>query len=347
MILDLERFAGRERRYWQELEGLLLRFEPGHRPLELEEWDRFQQLYSRAGWALTRVQNGASATDLERYLTQLVARAYGELYQSRERMQAKDVLRGAGRLAVLFPQVFRKHIRLFALSVAITLAGAVVAGVAVSVDPVAVNILLPAGYLQHPGKRVAQEEHHPSPLLNPRTESAFAAGLMTHNIRVTLLVLFLGVTLGFGTAAMLFMNGALLGAVVARYGLAGFGAFAASWLLPHGAFEIPAMLIGGQGGFLIAAGLLQRGRESRSQRLRALLPDLTVIIGGLACMLVWAGVIEGFYSQHHGPGLEPYQIAFGLSELAALTLYFSLAGRKGKPPAGAAIAPAAGVEARR
>ena len=43
------------------------------------------------------------------------------------------------------------------------------------------------------------------------------------------------------------------------------------------------------------------------------------LIGGVAVMLVWAGIVESFLSQHHEPVI-PYwlKIAFGLGELAVL-----------------------------
>jgi hypothetical protein len=46
-------------------------------------------------------------------------------------------------------------------------------------------------------------------------------------------------------------------------------------------------------------------------------------------MLVWAGIIEAFFSQYHEPVL-PYhfKIAFGCVELLILALFLSKAGRK-------------------
>jgi len=54
-----------------------------------------------------------------------------------------------------------------------------------------------------------------------------------------------------------------------------------------------------------------------------------VLIAGLAMMLVWAGVMEAFFSQHHAPVL-PYwfKVAVGAAELALLTSYLLLVGRK-------------------
>jgi hypothetical protein len=46
-------------------------------------------------------------------------------------------------------------------------------------------------------------------------------------------------------------------------------------------------------------------------------------------MLVWAGLVEAFFSQHHAPVL-PYgfKIAVGAAELALVTIYLLLIGRK-------------------
>ena len=95
------------------------------------------------------------------------------------------------------------------------------------------------------------------------TEAAFSAELIKHNIQVALLAAALGVTFGIGTALLLFENGVLLGAVAVHYTQQGFGLFMTAWLLPHGVFEIPSILIAGQAGFYLARLLLRR-KEDRT-----------------------------------------------------------------------------------
>ena len=127
---------------------------------------------------------------------------------------------------------------------------------------------------------------------------------MTHNIQVTALTMAMGLTWGFGTLVLLFYNGVILGAVCADYIAGGQGVFLTGWLLPHGAVEIPSILIGGQAGFVLASALIGWGdRVPRAERLRLVAPDLFAIIGGAACMLVWAGIVEAFVSQYHQPVL--------------------------------------------
>jgi uncharacterized membrane protein SpoIIM required for sporulation len=99
-----------------------------------------------------------------------------------------------------------------------------------------------------------------------------------------------------------------------------------AWLLPHGAFEIPSILIAGQAGFYLARLLLRR-HEDRNMRRE--MREWLLLIAGLALMLVWAGIMEAFFSQHHAPVL-PYwfKVAVGAAELALLTIYLLLIGRK-------------------
>ena len=69
-------------------------------------------------------------------------------------------------------------------------------------------------------------------------------------------------------------------------------------------------------------------RTSRTERLRAVAHDLLAIALGAAAMLVWAGIVEAFVSQYHQP-LLPYslKIAFGILEMAALTIFLWRVGR--------------------
>ena len=117
--------------------------------------------------------------------------------------------------------------------------------------------------------------------------------------------------------------------VCVDYILAGEGVFLAGWLLPHGATEIPAILIAGQAGLVLAHALIGKGnRLSRRDRMRQIMPDLTTLICGVALLLVWSGIIEAFLSQYHAP-IIPYwvKICFGSIELLVLIGFLSYAGR--------------------
>ena len=328
MILNLERFQAAARPRWKSLESLLgaLEGRPDGR-LNPAEAQQLQELYSQAAADLNRVTHGALAPELRQYLERLVARGYTELYYAPPARSELWQPRRWLRIFKAFPESFRRQSRYFALAVLVTVLGCMLGGLAVRYDPTAVDVLLPADYLRNPGEHVHEEEqgHGPSPN-SVQMEAAFSARLIRHNIEVALLAAALGVTFGIGTALLLFENGVLLGAVAVHYTQQGFGLFMTAWLLPHGVFEIPSILIAGQAGFYLARLLLHR-REDRD--LHQSMREWLVLVAGLAMMLVWAGIMEAFFSQHHAPVL-PYvfKVAVAAAELVLLTIYLLLFGRR-------------------
>ena len=328
MILDLERFQAQARPRWEKLETLLAALEGRpERRLSIAEAELLQELYARVAADLNRVTHGALAPELQRYLERLVARAYAELYYAPPtHSELWQPRRWLGVFSA-FPEAFRRQWRCFALAAAITVLGCAFGGLAIRFDAASVEALLPADYLRHPGERVQHEEsgsnRHP---YSAQMEAVFSAELIRHNIQVALLAAALGATFGVGTALLLFENGVLLGAVAERYAQKGFGLFVTAWLLPHGAFEIPSILIAGQAGFYLARLMLRR-REDRNMREGML--EWLLLVAGLTMMLVWAGLMEAFFSQHHAPAM-PYgfKIFVGGLELGLLTLYLLLVGRR-------------------
>src|SRR6185312_16347788 len=218
----------------------------------------------------------------------------------------------------------------FYLSLAITIAGCAFGGLAIAFDPDSKPVIMPFSHLlEDPATRVADEESATRDRLEGQ-KTSFSAQLMTHNTKVSIFTLALGMTWGVGTVILLFYNGVILGAVALDYIHAGQTKFLLGWLMPHGVIEIPAILIAGQAGLLLAAALIGRGqRVPWRTRLRQISGDITTLIFGVALMLVWAGFIEAFLSQYHEPVI-PYEakIAFGCVELVLLFVFLSKSGRK-------------------
>lgn len=333
MIVDLKRFVETERPYWTELERALDRQELNQvRTLSLEELRRFHYLYDRTAAGLAKISSLAAEPETRHYLETLVARAYGEVHETSERQHRISPV-------VWFfhtlPQTFRRHVRAFWLSTAITILGSAFGGFAVAYDPEAKAAVMPemfASHLGDPAERVAREEKDKDST-SAGEMSSFSAQLMVNNIGVSIKAMAFGMSWGIGTILILFYNGVILGVVAVDYVLAGQTTFLLGWLLPHGSIELPAIMIGGQAGLMLASALIGWGqRIPLRERFRAIAPDLTTLIGGIALMLVWAGIIEAFFSQYHAPTL-PYavKIAFGVTELVLLCLFLGRSGRKPEP----------------
>jgi uncharacterized membrane protein SpoIIM required for sporulation len=286
-------------------------------------------LYERTSADLARLVTFSSEPELRRYLEALVARAYAEIHETRGSRKRFAPLAWFMRT---LPQTFRRHVKAFYLAVAFFLIGGFFGGFAVAFDAEAKQAVMPAMFADHlgdPAERVRREEqakHTPTAAqLTP-----FSTSLMTHNIRQAIKALALGMTAGIGTLLVLFYNGVILGVVGVDYVAAGQTKFLLAWLMPHGVIEIPAFVIAGQTGLVLANALIGWGRRERlAQRFRAIAADLVTLMGGVAVMLVWAGLVEAFLSQYHEPVI-PYwfKITFGCVELVVLILFLARAGRK-------------------
>jgi uncharacterized membrane protein SpoIIM required for sporulation len=334
MIIDIDAFIQRERPIWQAFEQELSReAESPLRVLSLEQIERFHYLYERVSADLAELSTFAPDGEAQHYLQALVARGYAEIHESRIR-QRRFRLRSWFRSGL--PRSIRRHVRALALSTAITLMGALFGGLMLSLNPSAKETLLPYPHLViAPQQRVAQEEARAAGVNPIREGKAYgAAWYFTHNTKVSYMTLGLGILAGLGTILMLLLNGLLLGAVVVDYALAGQGLFVTAWLLPHGSVEIPAILLAGQAGLILGGAVLGWGNNiSLAQRMRLCAGDIASIAGGIALLLIWAGIIEAFFSQYHEPIL-PYWIkaTFGAIQLILVVAYLTFAGRKEKRP---------------
>jgi len=332
MIIDLKKFIANERPFWNELDETLRLYEQEpFRPMRFDRIKRLHYLYQRASSDLSKISTFSAERSINDYLESLVGRAYAMIHAGRQETVRFSFWRWFWGS---FPQAFRRRRRAFYLSLAIMLAGALFGGGAIVWDPDAKAILMPFAHLQmDPADRVAMEETQENDRLRSG-KSSFSAFLMTHNTRVSIFVLALGMTWGIGTVIVLYSNGVMLGAVAADYIWADQSLFLAGWLLPHGAVEIPSILLAGQAGLILAGAMI--GRKSAlpfGERLRSVVPDVVTLICAVAVLLVWAGIVEAFFSQYHAPVI-PYEvkITFGVIELFLLVLFLRLSGRKDVRP---------------
>lgn len=308
--MEMPEFIEARRPRWQQLESLLDKAEgSGLRTLELEEARSLGKLYRAVSSDLLWVRARSGSADVSEYLNDLVGRAYAITYPG-QRVRFADAW---GFVSRGFPALLRQEWRMYAASLLLFLAGAGFGYLGMLADPDAAPYLVPEQHLKlDPVKRAADEARGEG--MSVDQQAQFSTFLFTHNTEVAFLAFALGITVGVGTALMLFLNGLMLGALAQVYTAKGMAGWFWAWILPHGIPEITAICIAGAAGFVIARGQvaprgLPRGMALRQEAVRAV-----KLLFGTFVLFVLAGIIEGTISQIHPPRLSvAFKVSFALT----------------------------------
>jgi uncharacterized membrane protein SpoIIM required for sporulation len=189
-----------------------------------------------------------------------------------------------------YPAVFRRHLPHFLLAVLLFALGAGFGYLASYYDrEVARAFLLPDMSTIQPPEEGEDED---SPVAPSGQLAQFSSFLFTHNVSVTLVAYALGLTFGVGTAWLMFYNGVMLGVLGAVFVEAGQLTAFATGVLPHGVLEIPAALIGGAAGFVLAQGLLRARPWPRREELARAGKESLRLVSGCVPLLAMAAVLE-------------------------------------------------------
>ena len=323
--MDFNQFLHDRQPRWERLILLLDRVDSVTLSgLTAPEADELFSLYRLVSSDLNLVQTRTSNPALLEYLEKLVGRAYANLSVPRHANLLKSwwmVLRH------YFPSTLRREAPLLALATLAMVSGIVLGLVTTLLNPELAELFLPPEHLtESPRQRVAileaAEAKGESQIKTAADNTVFTTFLFTHNIRVTILCFCLGFTLGIGTVVLLFYNGALLGSIAALYYQDGVMTFFLGWIGPHGAIELPCILIGGTAGLMVARAQLRRDGGPVFAQIRAARPALVDLLVGTASLLVVAGAVEGGFSQINEPTLSyTLKIAVAAALFAILNGY--------------------------
>ena len=296
MSQSIEKFIESRRPRWERLEKLLQSLERGKgRNLQPSDLPDVGRLYREATADLARLQafqqEATLPDELLDYLNHLVARAHGQIYRSPTPSWTKlwRFLRST------FPQTFRATASWTLSALAIFLLGCIYGFVASLIDDTFIPLVAPPHLIQQVegGKVWFDSILAVSPLAS--------SSIMTNNISVTFLAFALGITFGLGTVYLMAFNGLLLGTLAALCHLHGLSVDFWSFVLPHGVIELTAIFIAGGGGLLLGSALTVPGDLSRKEALIQRGRKAVQLILGCVPLLIFAGVVEGFFSPAHLP----------------------------------------------
>ena len=286
--MDLSTFLQHRRPDWRRLEEILERVEnSGPASLTDDEAVIFGRLYRRAASDLNQAQTFVSGDATVRFLNDLVARAYLAIY-------GKDPARPWAAivwLARAYPAVFRRHLPQLGLATLLCFAGAAFGYLVSAFDPATARAhLLPSEMSMIQPRGEGDED--PTPMQSTGDFARFSGFLFTHNLQVSLVAFALGITFGVGTCWLMFSNGVLLGALGAVFAEAGQWRTFATGVLPHGVLEIPAILIAGSAGLLLAQGILRARPWPRRDELARAGKEALLLVAGCVPLLSLAGILE-------------------------------------------------------
>ncbi len=283
--MDLSTFLQQRRPDWKRLEEILQQVEgSGLSSLDDEQAVEFGRLYRRAASDLNQAQTFVSGDVTERYLNDLVARSYLAIY-GKTRIDLFGLLR---YLFWGYPAVFRRYLPHLLLAALLFAAGAVFGYLASWYDKDAARAyLLPPHSIQP-----TEDGEDASAPYGTDQLIAFSGFLVTHNVSVSLFAFALGITFGLGTAWMMFYNGIILGVLAAVFVESQQLLAFVTGIVPHGVLEIPACLIGGAAGFVLAQGFLRARPWPRREELARQSKQAILLLFGCVPLLAVAACLE-------------------------------------------------------
>jgi uncharacterized membrane protein SpoIIM required for sporulation len=289
-------FVTRNKPDWDELERLVARGRRSVRSLTPEELNRLDVLYRRVAIHLAQVRTRTRDERLAVYLNGLAANAHSVIYLPPRQGVFGSIVSFA---AYGFARTIARNWPYHLASVLLLVAGAFLAYHAATHDVLAAYALLPPGDPRQPGATPEQllEALRAGREQGSGFKSIFASFLFTHNLKVGLLSMGLGVLAGIPSVLLLLYNGMMLGAFVALHVQAGVGLEMWAWILPHGITELSAIALCGGVGLMLGKAVVCPGLKTRAQSLVDVGGEAARTSVGIAGMLAIAAFIESFVRQ--------------------------------------------------
>jgi uncharacterized membrane protein SpoIIM required for sporulation len=145
--------------------------------------------------------------------------------------------------------------------------------------------------------------------------------IMTNNLTVSFLAFAGGILFGLGTLWILYQNGMMLGVLGTACHQYGMSLALWSFVAPHGALELPAILIAGGAGLRLGHAMLFPGPLRWKDSVARGGIEATRLVSGVIPMLIIAGCLEGFFSPSSAPVWLKFTVGGLLFSLLLIWLF--------------------------
>ncbi len=318
--MDERTFIESSREAWERLEDALTEARSGGvTRLGAVRLRRLHEDYRRSAADLAYAQTHFPDSRSVEYLNALVGQAHAELYGSTPRRLAsvwEFVARG-------YPALIRERWREVALSAALLFGATALGFLLAHVNYPLARLFIPEALRD--GVSDSLERGTDLHAMTAPFAPLLSAGITANNIQVAFLAFTGGVTFGALTVYALAANGLLLGALAGAFDKAGGSLYFWALIVPHGALELPAIVLAGAAGLMMARALIAPGDLPRGAALKRVSPDALRMLLGTLPLFILAGVIEAFITPTPLP--ESLKLAFGAVLSAVLLTYMMFAGR--------------------
>jgi uncharacterized membrane protein SpoIIM required for sporulation len=306
----MNRFIDERKDNWRRLEDLLgLLRGTSLRGLSKLEVREFGELYRRAATDLAIARAETRDPKLINYLNSLVIRAHGKIYRAEG--EGASII---GKFFLQdFPRTFRANWIYMAIAGATFIVFGILGFIATWIDTDFTHFVYLSGVVDNirSGERWWLS-------INDSNQIG-ASFIMSNNILVSIRAFAMGSLFGVGAFYDIAFFGAHVGSVFgAAYKLnPPFGADLAEFVVGHGVIEISVVCFCAGAGMMIGYAIINPGDLTRGQALKKKGMEAAKIVVGCACLLVIAGLIEGFIS----PSALPAALKYGTGILSGVVMY--------------------------
>ena len=217
------------------------------------------------------------------------------------------------------PSLFGKYHHLLLLSFVVTVIGTLLGVVSQLNDDNFVRIILGDGYVDETIERI--KKGNPIGIYGEMPQVFDFFYITINNIRVSFMMLALGMVFSVGTSVLILYNSVMLGSFFAmfyQYNVLG-KALKVVWI--HGTLEISAIVIAGCAGFVLGNSFMFPGTYKRMDSFKTGAKHSIKIVIGLIPVFMGAGFLESFITRYtEMPLLLSLIIIFG--SLAFMIWYF-------------------------
>jgi uncharacterized membrane protein SpoIIM required for sporulation len=302
----------KRRPHWDRLSTLLAQCDAGGvRQLTRAELEELALLYRQVAADLSVLRQDATSRTYAAYVNQLLARAHHIIYSGRK----TNLLTVFRFLRDEYPAIFQRQIGYVLAATLVSVAFGVLGAALTSTRPEFMRRFVGPEMIATMERHTMWTESVVS--VAPMASSA----IMTNNLSVSFVTFAGGIVFGLGTFFALFQNGMMLGVIGAACHHYDMSLALWSFVAPHGALELPSILIAGGAGFRLGHAMLFPGALRWRESVARGGIEAARLVSGIIPLLVIAGTLEGFFSPSHAPVWLKFTVGGLLFTLLNLWLF--------------------------